>query len=97
MLLEYRRYKCTWYKLDDHFLSKKYKEIQEFDVVILAETHIGYDIPVFIEHFTYFPVCRDVSSNGRYYGGLAIYKKEGIERTCKDYQWIKFDKKYFNL
>ena len=24
------------------------KEIQEFDVVIIAETHIGYYIPVFI-------------------------------------------------
>ena len=58
-------------KLDDHFFIK---EIQEYDVVILAETHIGYNIPVIIEHFTYFPVCRDISSNGRYYGGLAILK-----------------------
>ena len=66
----------TWWSL---FI----KEIQEFDVVILAETHIGYDIPVFIEHFTYFPLCRDVSSNGRYYVGLAILRKTELKEHVK--------------
>ena len=70
----------TWSSL---FLSKKYKEIKEYDVVILAEAHIGYNIPVFIEHFTYFPVCRDVSSNGRYYGGLAILREKELKEHVK--------------
>ena len=35
----------TWRSL---FLSKKYKVIKEYDVVILAETYIGYNIPVLL-------------------------------------------------
>ena len=88
-------------KLTDHSFIKA---IQEYDVVILAETHIGYNTPVFIEKFNYFPVCRDISSNGRYYGGLAILRKKELKdhikilpTECKDYQWLKFDKKYFHL
>lgn len=56
-------------KLDDLFFIQ---EIQEYDVVILAETHIGYSTPVSVEQFNCFSVCRDISSNGRYYGGLTI-------------------------
>ena len=81
---------------DTHFL----KEIQDYDIVILAETHVGYDTSVVIENFNYFPVCRDISTNGRYYGGLAILRKNSLKEhikilpsTCKDYQWLKFDKK----
>lgn len=88
-------------KLNDHFYIK---EIQEYDVVILAETHIGYSTPVFVEQFNCFSVCRDISSNGRYYGGLAILRRKELKdhikilsTTCKDYQWLKFDKNHFHL
>lgn len=77
-------------KLDDLFFIK---EIQEYDVVILAETRIGYSIPVFVEQFNCFSVCRDITSNGRYYGGLAILRRKEFKdhikilpTTCKDYQ-----------
>jgi len=62
-------------KSDDvHFI----KEIQNYDIVILAETHIGYNTPVVIENFNYFPVCRDMATNGRYIyitGVLQFYGK----------------------
>lgn len=58
-------------------LSKKYS----YDIVILAETHIGFDTPVIIENFNYFPVCRDMATNGRYYGGLAIFRKKYAKRV----------------
>lgn len=53
---------------DDLFLS----EIKQHDIVMLAETHVGYDKRVSVEGFHYFPVCRARSANNRYYGGLAI-------------------------
>ena len=66
---------CFWnigglhYKMEDEsFLSN----IKHYDIVLLAETHIGYDKNVAIEGFHYFPICRAKSANGRYYGGLAI-------------------------
>jgi hypothetical protein len=45
-----------------------------------------------------------VSSNGRYYGGLGIFRKISIRdhikilpSTLKDFQWIKFEKDFFHL
>lgn len=85
---------------DDIFL----KEIKNFDIVILGETHVGNNENLFIEGFTYFPVCRPISTNGRYYGGLGIFRKNSIKKYIKilptksnDYQWIKFEKDFFNL
>lgn len=85
---------------DDIFL----KEIKNFDIVILGETHVGNNENLFIEGFTYFPVCRPISTNGRYYGGLGIFRKNTIKKYIKilptksnDYQWIKFEKDFFNL
>jgi hypothetical protein len=67
------------------------------------ESCIGYNTPV-IENSIYFPLCRDKATHGRYYGGLAILRENMIKEyikilptTCKDYQWFKFDKKYFHL
>lgn len=102
---------CYWNigGLNTHKLNKIednsfIKEIQQYDVVILAETHIGYNSPIVIEHFNYFPVCREISSNGRHYGGLAILRKNYLKNyikilptSCKDYQWLRFDKHFFNL
>jgi hypothetical protein len=67
-------------KIDDYdFLQ----ELQEYDVVILSETHLGYSDNLHIDGYSYFPVCRNVSSNGRYYGGLGIFRKISIRDHIK--------------
>jgi hypothetical protein len=38
---------------------------QEYDVVIWSETHLGYSDNLHIDGYSYFPVCRNVSSNGK--------------------------------
>ena len=85
---------------DELFLSN----IKNYDIVLLAETHIGYDKNVAIEGFHYFPICRAKSANGRYYGGLAILTRSKIrpyvsylKTTCTEYQWVKLDKNFFNF
>ena len=88
-------------KLEDHLFVQ---EIKEYDVVILAETHIGYDVNLHVEGFNYFPVCRNISTNGRYYGGLGIFRRTSLKDhikiipgLSKDFQWIKFEKQFFCL
>ncbi|MEW8547927.1 MAG: reverse transcriptase family protein [Candidatus Thiodiazotropha sp.] len=85
---------------DDLFLS----EIKQYDVVLLVETHIGYDKIVSVDGFHYFPVCRAKSANGRYYGGLAVLTRTNIrpyvsflKNTSTEYQWLKLDKKFFSF
>lgn len=80
------------------------QEIKSHDVVLLTETHVGYNTTINIDGFHYYPVCRQQSANSRYYGGLGILIKHGIRKgikilgnTSKDYQWLKFEKSYFNL
>lgn len=80
------------------------QEIRKYDVVLLTETHLGYNTTVNIEGFNYYPICRPQSANSRYYGGLGILIKYEVRKginiltnTCKDYQWLQFDKHYFNL
>jgi hypothetical protein len=46
------------------------------DIILLAETHVGYGEAVNIPGYRYFPICRDQSKNGRYFGGLAILYKD---------------------
>ena len=91
----------TYNKIQD---SNFIKQINSYDITLLCETHLGYNLPVNIENFKYFPVCRPQSSNFRFYGGLGILIKNNIrqgvkilENTCKDYQWIKLDKHFFNF
>lgn len=94
-------YRSDLNKLEDNeFL----REIREHDLVILGETHIGYNTPDNITDYDYFPVCRNISSNGRYFGGLAILRNKSVknhikilQNTCKDYQWILLEKDFFNL
>ena len=53
------------------------QHIFKHDIILLAETHVGYEEAVNIPGYHYFPKCRDQSKNGRYVGGLAIlYKNE---------------------
>lgn len=79
-------------------------QIKNYDLVLLTETHIGYNTTIEITDFTYYPVCRDKSSNNRYFGGLGILVKRNIRKgisilpnTNKDYQWLMLKKDFFNL
>lgn len=79
-------------------------QIKIYDLVLLTETHIGYNTNIEITDFTYYPVCRDKSSNNRYFGGLGILVKRNIRKgisilpnTNKDYQWLMLKKDFFNL
>ena len=90
-------------KLEDNlFLS----EIEENDIVLLAETHIGYNqkIKITLEDSHCFQVCRPASGNGRFYGGLAVLIKSHIrphvsmlKNTSKDFQRLKFETSFFNF
>lgn len=82
------------------------KEIESFDLVFLAETHIGPDTCINkIGPFKFHLVCRKMTkSNRRFFGGLAILYKEGIKNHIKilpnsnpDYQWIKLEKTFFGF
>jgi hypothetical protein len=56
-------------ELSDHsFLT----QINRYDIVLLSETHIGYDTAVESDKFYYYPFCRQKSNNNRYFGGLTI-------------------------
>jgi len=77
-------------KLQDNLFIN---EICEFDIVLLTETHLGYNTPICIGGYKYYPVCRSQSSNGRFYGGLGILLKNKIrpgvkilQNNSKDYQ-----------
>ena len=53
---------------DDIFL----KSISAHDIVLLAETRIGYSDSVYnIQGYHYFQVCRPISRNNHCFGGIA--------------------------
>ena len=66
---------------DDIFM----KSISAHDIVLLAETHLGYNDNVQIDGFHYFPICRPMSRNNRHFGGLAILSKIDIKNGVKSY------------
>ena len=77
-------------------------EIKDYDIVLLTETHFGYNSKINIENFKYYPICRSKSSNARFYGGLGILIKNNLPpgvnilmNTNTDYQWLKLDKHFF--
>ena len=76
---------------DDIFL----KSIAAHDIILLAETHMGYSDSVLIEGYHYFQVCRPISRNNRYFGGIAILYKSSIKDGVKilpirntNFHWI---------
>lgn len=80
------------------------KEISCYDIVLLTETHLGYDSFLDIPGYNYTPICRPKSKNNRYFGGLGILIKSNIKRGIEilknqsvDYQWIRLDKNYFHF
>lgn len=52
------------------------KHINEFDLILLTEIHLGYENIVDIEGFFYYPFCREKSRNNRYFGGIGILIKK---------------------
>lgn len=82
------------------------KEIGKYDLVFLAETHLGYNANVHnIGPFHYHPICRAASKhNRRHFGGLAILRKTSIKPYVKilknsnpEYQWVKLEKDFFGF
>jgi hypothetical protein len=80
------------------------QSIEKYNLVFLAETHVGYDSGIkHIGQFLYHPICRPVEkANNRYFGGLAIlrYLKDCVKilkNTNPDYQWIKLEKSNFGF
>ena len=82
------------------------QSIEKYDLVFLAETHVGYDSGIkHMVQFLYHPICRPVeTANNRYFGGLAILRKPCLKDCVKilknanpDYQWIKLEKINFGF
>lgn len=80
------------------------QEIMPYDLVFLSETHIGYDKSVNLEGFQYIPLCRSLSKNNRYYGGLAILIRNTIRKgikvltnTSSEFQWLILSKDFFSI
>jgi hypothetical protein len=50
------------------------KEIENFDLILLAETHLGPDCPMpSLSSYYFHRICREKSNyNTRYFGGLGI-------------------------
>ena len=102
---------CVWNV--GGYISKDYnkltdrtflEEIVKYEIILLTETHIGYNTSVNIDGYLYYPICRPISRNYRYYGGLGILIMKDIRKgvkilqnTSQDYQWIKLEKNYFNF
>ena len=85
---------------DDLFVS----ELSGYDIIFLAETHVGHNFKAVLNGYKYFPVCRPLSKNGRHFGGLGIFIKTTIKpyvsvlpNTNKDFQCVKLDKALFHL
>jgi len=83
-----------------------FKQIEKFDLLFLAETHLGYSCNISkIGSFNCTLICRPLTkSNNRYFGGLAILCKPTIKPYVKilknstpDLQWVKLEKSFFGF
>ena len=54
------------------------EEIIGHDIILLTETHLGKDENIVLSGYKYNPVCRPISANNRYFGGLVIFIKVTI-------------------
>ena len=102
---------CSWNVgglLSEHYNKTTDKdflaEFNNFDIVLLTETHVGYEHKIHFVDFNYYPFCRHKSRNNRYFGGLGILIRKGIKKGIKilndgtsEYQWIKLCKDFFNF
>ena len=78
--------------------------INTFDIIGLVETHCGPSEPLALEGYSIFHNSRPMSSNSRYFGGIAICIKDSIRKgvkmlpiTSSEISWIKLCKTFFNL
>ena len=58
--------------------------LKKFDVLCLQETHLSHDekVPT-VQGFRSIPHCREISKNGRYFGGLLVLIRKSIENGIK--------------
>ena len=77
------------------------EQLKNFDIVLLIETHVGYNTVISIHGFHYYPLCREKSSNNRFFGGLDILIKKNIRKgvallqnSNTEYQWLKLKKDF---
>ena len=91
----------SYNKLNDPSFKK---ELSSYDIIFLSETHTGFDTHIDIEGFQHVQICRPISSNSRYYGGLALLIRKTLRNGIKilknsssEFQWIKLLKDYFSL
>jgi hypothetical protein len=65
-------------KQKNYFWDKN--KINKYDIVFLAETHIGYESNIHrVGTFYVYQICRPICRpNNRYFGGLAILTKSHI-------------------
>ena len=80
------------------------KELSSYDNFFLSETHTGFDTHIDIDGFQHVHICRPISSNDRYYGGLALLIRKTLRNGIKflknsssEFQWVKLLKDYFGL
>ena len=93
----------SYNKLNDAIFLK---QIEKFDIIFLAETHVGHDqcIHKIGNYYCHF-VCRSASKhNNRTFGGLAMLCRiefkphiKILKNTKSDFQWIKLEKEFFNF
>ena len=62
--------------IDPDFLSQFDNE----DIVLLTETHVGYNNILTFDHFNYYPFGRDRSKNKKHVGGLEILIRKDIKK-----------------
>ena len=92
----------TFNKFEDNdFL----RQIKGFDVIGLVETHLRDSIPSPLNKYKIYHYHRlqDVNAK-RNFGGITILVKDAISKGVivlksrnSNYQWVKFDKLYFNM
>ena len=82
------------------------KELNNYDIIFLAETHIDPDFCLDnMNQYYFYKVCRKQSRhNNRYFGGLGILVRKELKTHIKilnntnpDFQWIKLDGPHFGF
>ena len=58
-------------------------ELLHHDIIFLSETHTGYDTSISLDGFQHFPIRSPISSNNRYYGGLALLIRNTVRNGTK--------------
>ena len=81
--------------------------LSKHDIFCLTETHCGYNNPLKFEGHVVNNVIRPKSVNAKKHnGGIAIGVRENLRKgikyepknnACKEYQWLKLKREFFNL